>query len=162
MKKLFKNYKGAVENTLEIDSKIDLKLEIEGAFIFRNFQFLRIQLQKMQRNILNFLQVEGLREELKILLRKLRKRFEFEIETIKRNGICRLLSNCAGFYKFCKKNEYSRWSRERKRSRKSCCISLGITNINPLDYNLLFERFLNPARKSMPDIDVDFADDKTR
>ena len=38
--------------------------------------------------------------------------------------------------------------------------TLGITNINPLEYNLLFERFLNPARKSMPDIDVDFADDK--
>ncbi|NMB80699.1 MAG: DNA polymerase III subunit alpha, partial [Ignavibacteria bacterium] len=38
--------------------------------------------------------------------------------------------------------------------------ALGITNVNPLQYNLLFERFLNPARKSMPDIDVDFADDK--
>ncbi len=38
--------------------------------------------------------------------------------------------------------------------------ALGITNINPLDYNLLFERFLNPARRSMPDIDVDFADDQ--
>ena len=38
--------------------------------------------------------------------------------------------------------------------------ALGITNINPLEYNLLFERFLNPARKSMPDIDVDFADDQ--
>ena len=37
---------------------------------------------------------------------------------------------------------------------------LGITNVDPLKYNLLFERFLNPARKSMPDIDVDFADDK--
>jgi len=38
--------------------------------------------------------------------------------------------------------------------------ALGITNINPMNYNLLFERFLNPARRSMPDIDVDFADDK--
>ena len=38
--------------------------------------------------------------------------------------------------------------------------ALGITNVNPLDYALLFERFLNPARKSMPDIDVDFADDQ--
>ena len=32
--------------------------------------------------------------------------------------------------------------------------ALGITDINPLEYNLLFERFLNPARKSMPDIDL--------
>ena len=39
-------------------------------------------------------------------------------------------------------------------------FALGITNIDPLKYDLLFERFLNPARKSMPDIDVDFADDK--
>ena len=35
-------------------------------------------------------------------------------------------------------------------------IALGITNIDPLKYNLLFERFLNPERKSMPDIDTDF------
>ena len=38
--------------------------------------------------------------------------------------------------------------------------TLGITKIDPLKYNLLFERFLNPARKSLPDIDIDFADDK--
>jgi DNA polymerase-3 subunit alpha len=40
------------------------------------------------------------------------------------------------------------------------CYALGITNVNPLDYNLLFERFLNPERVSMPDIDIDFQDDK--
>ena len=39
-------------------------------------------------------------------------------------------------------------------------FSIGITKVNPLDYDLLFERFLNPERKSMPDIDVDFQDDK--
>ncbi|MCB0729833.1 MAG: DNA polymerase III subunit alpha, partial [Ignavibacteriae bacterium] len=38
--------------------------------------------------------------------------------------------------------------------------ALGITNVNPLEYDLLFERFLNPSRKSMPDIDIDFADDQ--
>src|SRR5690606_21626598 len=38
--------------------------------------------------------------------------------------------------------------------------ALGITDIDPLKYDLLFERFLNPDRVSMPDIDVDFADDK--
>ena len=39
-------------------------------------------------------------------------------------------------------------------------FALGITNVDPLKYDLLFERFLNPERVSMPDIDVDFADDK--
>ena len=38
--------------------------------------------------------------------------------------------------------------------------ALGITEVNPLDYDLLFERFLNPDRKSMPDIDIDFPDDR--
>src|SRR5262249_15007653 len=37
---------------------------------------------------------------------------------------------------------------------------LGITNIDPLRYGLIFERFLNPGRKSMPDMDIDFADDR--
>ena len=40
------------------------------------------------------------------------------------------------------------------------CYCIGITNVNPLDYNLLFERFLNPERVSMPDIDIDFQDDR--
>ena len=38
--------------------------------------------------------------------------------------------------------------------------ALGITNVDPIKYNLLFERFLNPERVSMPDIDIDFSDDK--
>jgi DNA polymerase-3 subunit alpha len=37
---------------------------------------------------------------------------------------------------------------------------LGITNVDPLRYDLLFERFLNPERMSMPDIDMDFPDDR--
>ncbi|MBK8552968.1 MAG: hypothetical protein IPL53_18660 [Ignavibacteria bacterium] len=40
------------------------------------------------------------------------------------------------------------------------CFCIGITNVNPLDYDLLFERFLNPERISMPDIDIDFQDDR--
>jgi len=40
------------------------------------------------------------------------------------------------------------------------CYCIGITNVNPLEYDLLFERFLNPERISMPDIDIDFQDDR--
>jgi DNA polymerase-3 subunit alpha len=46
-------------------------------------------------------------------------------------------------------------------SAAGSCVaySLGITNIDPIKYDLLFERFLNPERVSMPDIDIDFDDD---
>ncbi len=51
----------------------------------------------------------------------------------------------------------SRWGRDEARLREvSWHIVLGITNIDPIRYQLLFERFLNPERVSMPDIDVDF------
>ena len=51
----------------------------------------------------------------------------------------------------------SRWDRDvAPRPEVLCPILLGITNIDPIRYQLLFERFLNPERVSMPDIDVDF------
>ncbi len=50
--------------------------------------------------------------------------------------------------------------RARERRREHGFLCLGITNVDPVEYDLLFERFLNPDRISMPDIDVDFSDDK--
>ena len=62
-----------------------------------------------------------------------------------------------GFYQLCQRPWTSWWDRDEDRAAGSIVsYTLGITNIDPMRYQLLFERFLNPERVSMPDIDVDF------
>ena len=62
-----------------------------------------------------------------------------------------------GFHPLCQIPRISWWDRDEVLLREALCpTALGITNIDPIRYNLLFERFLNPERVSMPDIDVDF------
>ncbi len=61
-----------------------------------------------------------------------------------------------GFHSLCQIPEYHGWSGKRICCRKYRLLLSRITDIDPIRYNLLFERFLNPERVSMPDIDVDF------
>jgi len=87
-------------------------------------------------------------------------RYEYELETINKLGF-------AGYFLIVQ--DYIAWAKSQgiyvgpaKGSAAGSLVSylLGITEIDPLPYNLLFERFLNPARKEMPDIDTDFQDDR--
>ena len=64
------------------------------------------------------------------------------------------------FIKFAKKNKILVGPGRGSAAGSLVAYSLGITDIDPLEYDLLFERFLNPARKTMPDIDTDFPDNR--
>ncbi len=88
------------------------------------------------------------------------ERFNFEIDTIKKMGFSGYFLIVQDFINSAKKMKIPVGPGRGSAAGSLVAFTLGITNINPLNYNLLFERFLNPARKSMPDIDVDFADDK--
>ena len=69
-------------------------------------------------------------------------------------GVCRLFPDRVGFWKYAKDHGIAVGRGSAAGSIVSYC--LGITTIDPIRYQLLFERFLNPERVSMPDIDVDF------
>ena len=64
------------------------------------------------------------------------------------------------YIKFAKKNKILVGPGRGSAAGSLVAYSLGITDIDPLEYGLLFERFLNPERKTMPDIDTDFPDNK--
>ena len=64
------------------------------------------------------------------------------------------------FIKYAKKNKILVGPGRGSAAGSLVSYSLGITDIDPIEYDLLFERFLNPERKTMPDIDTDFPDDK--
>ncbi|MBU3965555.1 DNA polymerase III subunit alpha [Patescibacteria group bacterium] len=90
---------------------------------------------------------------------ELKKRIEYELSVINAKGYAEYFLIVADFVNWAKNQGIISATRG---SAAGCFVSycLGITAINPLDYNLPFERFLNPFRPSPPDIDMDFADDK--
>ena len=110
--------------------------------------------------ILNFLQGKVLKSRIPEITPEVRERFDFEIDTIKKMGFSGYFLIVQDFINSSKKMNIPVGPGRGSVAGSLVAYTLGITNINPLTYNLLFERFLNPARKSMPDIDVDFADDK--
>ena len=159
MTKLFKKYKGAIEHTLEIDEKINLKLDIEG-HRFPNFPIPKDSKAESLEEYLELLARQGLQQKFDKITPEIEDRFNFEIRTINEMGFPGYFLVVQDFINAAKKRNIPVGPGRGSAAGSLVAYALGITNINPLDYNLLFERFLNPARRSMPDIDVDFADDQ--
>ncbi len=159
MKKLFRKQKDAIENTLEIDEKIDLKLDFSKHY-FPNFPIPEDSTAKNLDEYFELLATEGLHRKVKKITKEIEDRFRYEVETIKQMGFSGYFLVVQDFINAAKQNNIPVGPGRGSAAGSLVAYALGITNINPLDYNLLFERFLNPSRKSMPDIDVDFADDK--
>ncbi|HEY6436403.1 MAG TPA: DNA polymerase III subunit alpha, partial [Ignavibacteriaceae bacterium] len=159
MVKLFKNHKEAIESTLEIDSKIDLKLSFDE-YHFPSFPIPENYSAKTSDEYFELLAWEGLEKKKLELTKEVDERFKFEIETIKKMGFSGYFLVVQDFINSAKEKNIPVGPGRGSVAGSLVAYALGITNINPLEYNLLFERFLNPARKSMPDIDVDFADDQ--
>jgi len=157
MEKLFSDIPEAVDNTNIIVDRVEhLKLkkdillpfyEIPGGFL-------------NQDDYLQFLTYEGAKQRYGDLLPdSVRERLDFELNTIKIMGF-------AGYFLIV--SDFIRAGRDLgvligpgrgSAAGSAVAFCIGITNIDPIKYNLLFERFLNPDRKSMPDIDTDFDDE---
>src|SRR3954453_6284025 len=88
-----------------------------------------------------------------------RERLEFEISTIIQMGFPGYFLIVADFINWAKNNGVPVGPGRGSGAGSLVAYSLGITDLDPLRYGLLFERFLNPERVSMPDFDVDFCQD---
>ena len=91
---------------------------------------------------------------------KYKERLSYELKVIKDMGFPNYFLVVYDFIKFAKKNKILVGPGRGSAAGSLVAYSLGITDIDPLEYDLLFERFLNPERKTMPDIDTDFPDNK--
>ena len=87
---------------------------------------------------------------------ELKKRLEYEIGVIKRMGYTNYYLIVFDFINYAKSQGIPVGPGRGSGAGSLCAYCVGITNIDPIRYNLLFERFLNPERVSMPDFDVDF------
>jgi DNA polymerase-3 subunit alpha len=88
---------------------------------------------------------------------ELRERLQFELKTIKEMGFSDYFLIVADFVGYARRNGVSVGPGRGSAAGSLVAYCLEITDLDPIRYDLLFERFLNPGRKSMPDMDIDFA-----
>ncbi|PKN36093.1 MAG: DNA polymerase III subunit alpha [Deltaproteobacteria bacterium HGW-Deltaproteobacteria-19] len=157
---LFREHPDAIENTLRIAERCEL------SFTFG--EFLLPQFQSDSGESLDELLVreaeKGLAEKLPALLRgkgsELQavylKRLREELEMIRSMGFSGYFLIVADFVRYAKEKKIPVGPGRGSAAGSLVAFAIGITSIDPIRYGLFFERFLNPNRKSMPDIDIDF------
>ena len=158
MESIFSDVPEALDNTAEIVSKIEpikLKRDVLLPIYTLPDGFTDADVY------LSHLTYSGAQRLYKEINEEVRTRIEFELGVIKKMGFAGYFLIVQDFIAAAKK--LGVWVGPGRGSAASSIIAYctGITNIDPIAYNLLFERFLNPERISMPDIDIDF-DDKGR
>ncbi len=163
MKELFKDLPAAIDNTNAIVDKIEL-LDLKKDILLPNFP-IPVEFQKHvddktnQWEYLHYLTYEGARKRYSEITEEIRERLDFELSTIQMMGFAGYFLIVSDFIKAGRDLGVFVGPGRGSAAGSVVAYCVGITNIDPIKYNLLFERFLNPDRKSMPDIDTDFDDD---
>lgn len=103
---------------------------------------------------------EGLKKRYGEITDELQDRLDYELDTIAKMGFSSYFLIVADFVNYAKSNRILVGPGRGSAAGSIVAYTLEITDIDPMRYHLLFERFLNPDRISMPDIDMDFADDR--
>lgn len=156
---LFKDYPQAIESTVEVMEKIDFDLEL-GTLHMPEFPIPAESSAETLDQYMTELVYKGAEQRYKTLTQEARDRLEFEIGVITSMGYSGYFLITQDFINAAKKRGIRVGPGRGSAAGSLVAYSLGITNVDPLRYDLLFERFLNPDRVSMPDIDVDFQDDR--
>jgi DNA polymerase-3 subunit alpha len=154
MRSLFAEVPDALRSTLEITEKCNLSLDL-GTFHLPHFP---IPEGESAESYLEKLTEEGIarRYGTKAAPDSVRVRARRELEVIKSMGFSTYFLIVWDFIQFAKKRCISVGPGRGSAAGSIVAYALGITDVDPLKYGLLFERFLNPSRISMPDIDIDF------
>jgi DNA polymerase-3 subunit alpha len=100
---------------------------------------------------------QGLRRRYHTITPELRERLAFELKTIREMGFADYFLIVWDFIRFAKQNGISVGPGRGSSAGSLAAYCLEITDVDPIRYDLLFERFLNPARKDLPDMDIDFS-----
>jgi DNA polymerase-3 subunit alpha len=165
MAELFADLPEALENSVEIARRCTFEFTL-GKTRLPDFptpqgesieEFLRSEASRGLEVRLAFLYPEeGARDEAR---GRYRERLDYEIRTIVQMGFPGYFLIVADFINWAKKNGVPVGPGRGSGAGSLVAYSLGITDLDPLRYELLFERFLNPERVSMPDFDIDFCQD---
>jgi DNA polymerase III subunit alpha len=142
----------AIKNTLQIAEKCNLEIDFSKTHLP---QFQPPE-GKTREQYLRDLCEEGLRNKYTENGEEIKKRLEHELRIINSSGYTSYFLIAWDFVRYAKSNGIPVGPGRGSAAGSIVSYGLGITNIDPLKYDLLFERFLNPDRVSLPDIDIDF------
>ena len=148
----------AVDNTVEIANRCNLDIE------FGKFKFPEYKIPTCVKSIEAFLRklvYMGLdRRYPHGLTKNIIERAEYELSIIEKMGYAGYFVVVWDFIDYAKKKRIPIGPGRGSAAGSLIAYALGITELDPLDYNLIFERFLNPERVSMPDIDIDICQER--
>lgn len=157
LQQLFSEYPEAIENANKIASMCDVSLDYEG-YLLPSFPtehdpheyLVALSTKGLQKRYVNKEQPLAVYQE----------RLAYELELLQRMGFDDYMLIVYDFVRHAKSKDILVGPGRGSVAGSLVAYCLGITNTDPLEYDLLFERFLNPDRITMPDIDLDFPDDK--
>ena len=160
MKVLFSQYRGAIENTVKIAEKCNFDFEFDKLYLpdFRpegglnHREKLRVDAfsgfeRKISEGRINFSSADRAVYE---------ERIEYELSVIDKMGFNAYFLIVADFVAYAKNNDIPVGPGRGSGAGSLVAFLIGITDVDPIAFDLLFERFLNPERVSMPDFDIDF------
>jgi DNA polymerase-3 subunit alpha len=160
MMALFHDHPSAVTNTLEVAERCNLELDM-GTYHLPEFQ---VPAGCSREEVLADQSWEGLRRRLRLspdepfhkAHAEYVSRMEHELQVINTMGFPGYFLIVADFIDYARRHDVPVGPGRGSSAGSLVAYSLGITGIDPIEYDIIFERFLNPERVSMPDIDVDF------
>lgn len=167
MKELFKDLPEAITNIQEVVDKIE-PYELARDVLLPKFDIpVEFQIEednsdggkRGENKYLRHLTYEGAKKRYKDLTDEIKERLDFELQVIENTGYPGYFLIVQDFIAAARGMDVSVGPGRGSAAGSAVAYCLGITNLDPIQYNLLFERFLNPDRVSLPDIDIDFDDE---
>lgn len=156
MEDLFKGYEGALENTVKIAQRCDVSFDFDTIHLPEY----KVEGSKTPSEFLRELCYKGFKKRYTNPSQEIIDRLEFELGVIEKMGYVAYFLIVWDFIYFAKSNDIMVGPGRGSAAGSIVAYTLEITDVDPIEYSLLFERFLNPDRISMPDVDIDFCYEK--
>ena len=149
----FADYPAALATTLEVAERCNVEIEL-GTIRLPKYP---VPEGRDAFDYLVELCEKGLEKRYERVTPEINERLKFELKTIREMGFADYFLIVWDFVAFAKRNGVSVGPGRGSTAGSLAAYALDITEVDPIKYDLLFERFLNPGRKSMPDMDIDFS-----
>lgn len=155
MAELFKDYPDAIANTVEIADRCHVEM-VKKKLLPNYVPPDGLTPYEYLKKLMN----EGLEKKYKVITPEIRERAEYELDIVNRMGFVEYYLIVWDFINYAESKGIPVGPGRGSGAGSIIAYAIGITKIEPLRFNLFFERFLNPERVSMPDFDIDFCVDR--
>lgn len=145
-------FEECIKNTVEVADKCHLIIEM-GKY---HIPYFELPPNFTSESYLEYLTLEGIKKRYGGLRPELKERMDYELGVINKMGFAEYFLIVSDFIHYAKRNDIPVGPGRGSAAGSLVSYALEITDLDPIRHNLLFERFLNPERVSMPDVDIDF------